>query len=73
MKIFMESIDIGIWDVVVNGPFIPMHVVKKENVKKAWSEWSGSEKNKAQYDFVAKNIITSALNMDKFYRVSQFN
>jgi len=28
MKIFMESIDMGIRDDVVNGPFVPMHVVK---------------------------------------------
>jgi len=71
MKIFMESIDMKIWDAVVNGPFIPMHVVKEENVKKTWSEWSESEKKKAQYDSLAKNIIACALNMDEFFRVSQ--
>jgi len=27
MKIFIESIDRGIWNAIVNGPFIPMHVV----------------------------------------------
>ena len=40
MKIFMESIDMGIWDAVVNGPFVPMQVVKEETVKKPWSDWS---------------------------------
>ena len=72
MKIFMESIDIGIWD-AVNGPFVPMQVVKEETVKKSWSEWSETERKKAQYDSLAKNIITSALNMDEFFRVSQCN
>jgi len=43
---FMESIDMGIWDVVVNEPFVPVHVVKDETIKKAWSEWSDSEKKK---------------------------
>jgi len=38
MKIFMKSIDMGIWDVVVNEHFVPMHVVKDETVKKAWFE-----------------------------------
>jgi len=33
MKIFMESIDLGIWDAVVSGPFVPMQVVKDETVK----------------------------------------
>jgi len=71
MKIFMESIDMGIWDAVVSGPFIPMQVVKEETVKKFWSEWSETERKKAQYDSLAKNIITSGLNMDEFFRVSQ--
>jgi len=57
----MESIDMGIWDAVVNGPFVPIQVVKEEIVKKSWSELSESERKKAQYDSLAKNIITSAL------------
>ena len=73
MIIFMESFNMGIWDVVVNGPFVPMQVVKEETVKKPWSDWSESERKKAQYDSLAKNIITSALNMDEFFRVSQCN
>lgn len=28
MKIFIESIDQGIWDAIVNSPFIPKHVKK---------------------------------------------
>ena len=73
MKIFMESIDIGIWDAVANGPFVPVQVVKEETMKKPWSEWSETERKNAQYDSLAKNIITSALNMDEFFRVSQCN
>ncbi|XP_068504427.1 uncharacterized protein [Phaseolus vulgaris] len=63
----------GISDVVVNGPFVPMQVVKEETVKKPWSDWSESERKKAQYDSLAKNIKTSTLNMDEFFRVSQCN
>ncbi|XP_068498084.1 uncharacterized protein [Phaseolus vulgaris] len=48
-----------------------MHVVKEENVKKAWSEWFESENKKAQYDSMAKSIITSALNMNEFFMISQ--
>jgi len=69
----MESIDMGISDVVVNGPFVPMQVVKEETVKKPWSDWSESERKKAQYDSLAKNIKTSTVNMDEFFRVSQCN
>ena len=71
MKIFMESIDSFIWEAVVHGPFVPMQVVKDEEVEKPRSEWSESEKKKAQYDLVAKNIITSSLTMDEFCRIFQ--
>jgi len=27
MKIFMESINFGIWEAVVDGPFVPMQVI----------------------------------------------
>ncbi|XP_068462359.1 uncharacterized protein [Phaseolus vulgaris] len=73
MNILMVSIDMRIWDAVVNGHFVAMQVVKEETIKKSWSEWSESEKKKAQYDSIAKNIITSALNMDEFFRESQCN
>ena len=38
---------------------------------KPWTEWTDEERRKAQYDCNAKNIITSSLNMDEFFRVSQ--
>ena len=51
MKIFMKSIDMGIWDAVVNGPFVPIHVVKDETVKKGliWMEWQWKEKNRVWF------------------------
>jgi len=73
MKIFMEYIDFGIWEAVIDGPFVPMQVIKDETVKKARSEWSESERKKAQYDSIAKNIITYPLTMDEFFRISQCN
>ena len=60
----------GIWYAKVNGPFVHVQVIKDETMKKPWSEWSESEKKKAQYDSLTKNIITSNLNMNEFFRVS---
>jgi len=71
MKIFIESLDRGIWDAIVNGPFIPKHIVNGITVDKPWSEWTIDENRKAQFDCIAKNIVTSALNVDEFFRVSQ--
>jgi len=71
MKIFVESIDRGIWDGIVNGPFVPK--IEKDNVfiEKPWSQWTESETKKAQHDCIAKNIISSALNSNEFFKVSK--
>jgi len=71
MKIFVESIDKGIWNAIKNGPFIPMVEDEKFISKKPWSQWTEQESKKAQYDCIAKNIITFALSSDEFFRVSQ--
>jgi len=71
MKIFGESIDIGIWDAIVNGPFVPK--IEKDDVfiEKPWYQWTESETKKAQYDCIAKSIISSPLNSNEFFRVSK--
>jgi len=34
-------------------------------------EWNDVESKKTQYDCMTKNIITSTLNLDEFFKVSQ--
>jgi len=34
MKIFIESIDQGIWDAIINGPYTLMHTVENVQVDK---------------------------------------
>jgi len=70
MTIFIEFIDRGIWNAIVNGPYIPMFVVNGVSIVKPYDELSEVENKRVQYDCVAKNIITSALNLDEFFRVS---
>ena len=67
MQFFIESIDKGIWDAIVSGPY----VVENKQVDKPWSEWTDEERRRAQYDCNAKNITTSSLSMDEFFKVSQ--
>ena len=66
MKIFVESIDRWIRDAIVNGHFIPK--IEKDDVfiEKPWSQWTESETKKAQYDYIAKTIISSSLNSNEF-------
>jgi len=71
MKIFVESFDKGIWDAIENGPFIPKFEKDGSSIEKIWSQWTDSENKKAKFDYIAKNVITSALNSDEFFRISQ--
>ena len=71
MKIFIESIDRGIWDAITNGPYTLKHTVENVQVDKAWTQWTEEERRRAQYDCNPKNILTSSLNMDEFFHVSQ--
>ncbi|XP_068504123.1 uncharacterized protein [Phaseolus vulgaris] len=71
MKMFIHSTDKGIWETIENGPFIPQ--VKRDEVliDKPSSDWTDAESKKAKFDWIAKNIITSTLSCDEFFRVSQ--
>jgi len=71
MKIFIDSIDQEIWNAIVNGPFIPKHVVDDKQVDKPWNQWTEEEKKLVQYDRTTKNILISSMNMVDFSRVSQ--
>jgi len=71
MKIFIESTDRGIWNAIVNSSYISMSVVDGVSVEKSYDELTDAKNKRVQYDCVAKNIITFALNLDEFFRVSQ--
>jgi len=45
-------------------------VINGEIVDKPCFEWNDIESKKAQFDSMAKNIITLALNLDELFRVS---
>jgi len=47
MKIFVESIHRGIWDAIVNGPFVPKFEKDYVFIEKPWSQWTESETKKA--------------------------
>jgi len=68
MKIFIESIDCGIWNAIVSDPYIPMTVVHGVSIEKSYDELTDVENKKMQYDYVAKKIITFASNLDEFFQ-----
>ncbi|XP_068465980.1 uncharacterized protein [Phaseolus vulgaris] len=69
MKIFIHSTDKGIWESIENGLFVPQ--VKKDDVLVDKPSSEQAENKKAKFDWIAKNIITSALSCDEFFRISQ--
>jgi len=51
--------------------FVPKFEKDGSSIEKPCSQWIDYENKKAKFDCIAKNIITSALNSDEFFRVSQ--
>ena len=70
MKNFIESIHQGIQDAIMKGPYIPKHVVDNKQTDKPLNQWTKEERKFAQYDYTTKNILTSSLDMNEFFRVS---
>ena len=72
MNIFIRSYDYETWDVVLDGPYVPMKT-KTESADlepKLQSEWSESEMKKVQVNFKAINTLHCALNPTEFNRIS---
>jgi len=38
--------------------------------RKSWSQWTNEESEKAKFYCIAKNIITSAVNSNEFFKIS---
>jgi len=70
MQIFIEAIDLNIWEAIEIGPYIPTMVVRSTIIEKQSEQWDEEENKLVQYNLKAKNIITSALGMDEYFRVS---
>jgi len=71
MKFFLESIDKGVWDAIVNGPYITKVIVDGKEEEKDFNSWTPEENRCAQYNIRVKNILASALTLDEFYCASE--
>ena len=70
MQIFIEAIDLNIWEAIEIGPFIPTMVVGNATIEKPREQWDEDERSRVQCNLKAKNIVTFALAMDEYFRVS---
>jgi len=77
IQIFIEAIDLNIWEAIEIGPYVPTIVDGSTTngsttIEKPRDKWSKEDRRRVQYNLKAKNIITSALGIDEYFRVSNY-
>ena len=74
MQIFIEAIDYNIWEAIEIGPYVPSIIDGSTStgttIEKPRDKWSEEDKRRVQYNLKAKNIITSALGINEYFRTS---
>ncbi|XP_061370708.1 uncharacterized protein LOC133313360 [Gastrolobium bilobum] len=71
MQIFLESIDLKIWNIVDEGYTGPTKKDESNNdVPNTLKEFSEEESKEANWNAKARNLITNALGRDEYFRVA---
>ncbi|KAK8534673.1 hypothetical protein V6N12_057317 [Hibiscus sabdariffa] len=70
MMIFLQSIDYMLWDIIEDGPTIPMKRVGETQVLMERHKWSNQERNQVQLNAKAMHILLCALGPEEFAKVS---
>jgi hypothetical protein len=73
MSVHIQSVDMDVWDTVVNGRFQPHVVADGVAQDKPKADWSDYDKKKVQYDLKARNILISSLGVNEYHSVSHCN
>jgi hypothetical protein len=73
MSVNIQSVDMDVWDAVVNGRFQPQIAADGDTgvvLDKPKSDWTDDGKKKVQYDLKACNILISSLGVNEYHSVS---
>ncbi|KAH9751856.1 hypothetical protein KPL71_014473 [Citrus sinensis] len=71
MRIYLQALDYKIWEIVNDGPFMPLTKNEvEEDIPKPSREWNEFEKRKASLNSKAMNALFCALDKKEFHRVS---
>ncbi|KAH9725263.1 Integrase catalytic domain-containing protein [Citrus sinensis] len=71
MRIYLQALDYEIWEIVNDGPFMPLTKNEVgEDIPKPSREWNEFEKRKASLNSKAMNALFCALDKKEFHRVS---
>ncbi|KAH9679895.1 hypothetical protein KPL71_026330 [Citrus sinensis] len=70
MRIYLQALDYEIWEIVNDGPFMPLTKNEVgEDIPKPSREWNELEKRKASLNSKAMNALFCALDKKEFHRV----
>jgi len=69
-SIHIQSVDMDVWDAMVNGRFQPQVVANGVAQGKPKADWCNDDKKKVQYDLRARNILISFLGVNEYHSVS---
>ncbi|KAH9801181.1 hypothetical protein KPL71_000929 [Citrus sinensis] len=73
MRIYLQALDYEIWEVVCDGPFMPMFKNEVgDDIPKPSSQWSELEKRKIFLNSKAMNALFCDLDKKEFHRVSSY-
>ncbi|KAH9715535.1 Integrase catalytic domain-containing protein [Citrus sinensis] len=71
MRIYLQALDYEIWEVVCDGPFLPLTKNEfGEDIPKPSRKWNELEKRKASLNSKTMNALFCALDKKEFHRVS---
>jgi hypothetical protein len=73
MSVHIQSVDMDVWDAIVNGRFQPQIAADGDNgvvLDKPKADWNDDDKKKVQYDLKALNILISSLGVNEYHSVS---
>lgn len=70
MKIFIQSMELDVWNVILNGPHVSYIEVKRKLVIKSRKEWSDRDKKLIQTNYKVYNTLLYALGVSEFNKVS---
>ena len=71
MRIYLQALDYEIWEIVNDGPFMPLTKNEVgEDIPKPSRDWNEFDKRKASLNSKAMNALFCALDKKEFHRVS---
>lgn len=68
-EIFIKEIYFEVWNILINGLFIPTFSLNDKVVNKSDFHWTKEDKKKGKLGFKVKHIFINALGSKEFYYV----